>query len=305
MVSDVLNEKMCNSFELDDLFETSESKFAKERIGETKEIKICDLKEFENHPFKVIENEDMEYLKQSIQENGILMPIVVRELSPNLYEILSGHRRTKACKLLGIETIPCLVRDFNDEQSTILMVDSNLQREVILPSEKAFAYKLKLNALKKQGKRTDLTCDQVEHKLKNKKSIDIVAENSNESRNQIQRYIRLTHLEKDLLDMVDDKVLPLNVGVELSYLNEEEQIMLLVKMEELTIIPTIAQATKIKSYSPELTEKLIDSILKETKTKPLQVTFKKDKLSKYFDKGESQEEIEKTIINLLENWRSS
>lgn len=305
MMNDVLNEKMANSFSFDDFFETNESKFAKENVGESKELKLCELFEFKGHPFKVLEDDDMEELRQSIKENGVLMPIIVRKLKDNHYEILSGHRRKRACELNGLETVACLVRDFNDEQATILMVDSNLQREVILPSEKAFAYKLKLNALKKQGKRTDLTCTQVGDKLENKKSIEIVAETSSDSKNQIHRYVRLTHLEKDFLQMVDDKILPLNVGVEISYLSEDEQILLMLKMEELEIIPSIAQAVKIKGYSPELTESLIDSILTEVKVKPIQVTLKKDKLNKYFNKGESQEEIEKTIIKLLEEWKGS
>lgn len=273
-------------------------------ICEIKEIELSKLHEFKDHPFKVIEDESMELLKDSIAENGVLMPIIVREVEENYFEILSGHRRKKACELLELETIPCLVRAFDDEESTILMVDSNLQREYILPSEKAFAYKLKFDAIKKQGKRTDLTSAQVGLKLERKNSIDEIAENSTDSRNQIKRYIRLTELTTSLLDMVDAKKLPFNSGVELSYLNSNEQEKVTVTMEVLEVIPSIQQATKLKKYSTEngLTSDLIESILSETKVKPIQVTLKQDKLKEYFKDGTSKEEIENTIIDLLSKW---
>lgn len=265
-------------------------------------LPISFLFEFENHPFKVLEDEKMEETKESIAKYGVLVPIIVRPKDDDTYEIVAGHRRKKACELLGIETIPCIVRKLDDEESTIIMVDSNIQRENLLFSEKAFAYKMKLEAIKRQGKRNDLTSTQVAQKL----SVEIVADDASTSKDQIRRYIRLTELTEPLLDMVDERKLAFNVGVELSYLPYKEQEMVLDKMEYYMLSPSLAQATKLKKYHNEsgLTDVLIDSILSETTEKPVQVTFKKDKLKKYFPKEYSAEQIEEVITTLLEKWHT-
>lgn len=266
-------------------------------------LPISSLFEYENHPFKVLEDEKMEETKESIAKYGVLVPIIVRPKDDSTYEIVAGHRRKKACELLGIETIPSIVRSLDNEESTIIMVDSNIQRENLLFSEKAFAYKMKLEAIKRQGKRNDLTCVQVGHKLKAR---DIVAKDSGDSGVQVSRYIRLTELTEPLLDMLDERKLAFNVAVELSYLPYKEQEMVLDKMEYYMLSPSLAQATKLKKYSGDngLTEDLIDSILSETTEKPVQVTFKKDKLKKYFPKEYSAEQIEEVITSLLEKWHT-
>ena len=264
------------------------------------------LFEFENHPFKVLEDEKMEETKESITKYGVLVPIIVRPKDDNTYEIVAGHRRKKACELLGIENIPSIIRKLDDEESTIIMVDSNIQRENLLFSEKAFAYKMKLEAIKRQGKRNDLTCTQLAHKSDNKKSVEIVADDAGTSKDQVRRYIRLTELTEPLLDMTDERKLAFNVAVELSYLGYKEQEMVLDKMEYYMISPSLAQAAKLKKYSSDngLTEDLIDSILSEITEKPVQVTFKKDKLKKYFPKEYSAEQIEEVITSLLEKWHT-
>lgn len=266
-------------------------------------VPLENLHSFQNHPFKVLNDEKMEETKESISQRGVLVPIIARPKGDGQYEIISGHRRKYACDLLGKETIPTLVRDLDDEESTIIMVDSNIQRENLLFSEKAFAFKMKLEAIKKQGKRTDLTCDQVGHKLN--KSVEVVAEESGESQSQIKRYIRLTELTNALLDMVDDKRIAFNTGVEISYLAEDEQEMLLSKIIELDVIPSLSQATKLKKYSLEksLTIAVIEIILLENKTKPVQITLKAKELNKYFPEGFSSEKIEETIFFLLEEWK--
>ncbi|MFI3238898.1 MAG: ParB/RepB/Spo0J family partition protein [Lachnospiraceae bacterium] len=263
-------------------------------------LPISSLFEFDNHPFKVLEDEKMEETKESIAKYGVLVPIIVRSKDDNTYEIVAGHRRKKACELLGIETIPSIIRKLDDEESTIIMVDSNIQRENLLFSEKAFAYKMKLEAIKRQGKRTDLTSTQVAQKL----SVEVVADDAGTSKDQVRRYIRLTELIEPLLDMVDERKIAFNAAVELSYLPYKEQEMVLDKMEYYMLSPSLAQATKLKKYHNEsgLTDVLIDSILSETAEKPVQVTFKKDKLKKYFPKEYSAEQIEDVITTLLEKW---
>ncbi|MFV0518855.1 MAG: ParB/RepB/Spo0J family partition protein [Lachnospirales bacterium] len=266
-------------------------------------IPIEDLLDFQEHPFKVLNDEKMEETIESISERGVLMPIIARPKGSGKYEIISGHRRKYACEVLKIKTIPTIVRDLDDEESTIIMVDSNIQRENLLYSEKAFAFKMKLEAIKKQGKRTDLTSSQVGEKLT---SVEKISENTEESARTIQRYIRLTELDKTFLEMVDNKKLAFNTGVELSYLTREEQEMLLNKIKELEIIPSMQQATKIKKYSNEnsLNATVIDVILSENAEKPIQVTLKASNLNKYFPKDTTSKEIEETILKLLEEWQS-
>ncbi len=288
----------------EDLFETdSKTNVTDDDLEKIQHIAIKDLTTFNNHPFKVLDDDKMEETKESVEKYGVLVPIIVRPKDNGQYEIIAGHRRKRACELLGIETIPTLVRILDDEESVIIMVDSNIQRENLLHSEKAFAFKMKLEAIKRQGKRNDLTCDQVGHKLN--KSVEIIADEAGESQTQIKRFIRLTELTTRLIEMVDDKKLAFNTGVEISYLSKEEQEMLLSKIEELEIIPSMVQATKLKKYSSDgtLTDAVIDVILSETTEKPVQVTLKANKLNKYFPKGYSSQEIEETIIKLLEEWQ--
>ncbi len=286
----------------DDLFETSSNvTLESEKISnddnleKVVEIPISNLIKFSNHPFKVIDNDEMSDLKESIDKYGILVPLIARPKNDGTYEIIAGHRRKYACDLLGKESIPTLIRDLDDEEATIIMVDSNLQRENLLYSEKAFAFKLKLEAIKRKSGRLKNNCSQVGNN--SKRSLEIVAEEANESKNQVHRYIRLTELNSDILDMVDNKKLPFNTGVELSYLSKEEQDLLLNKIEELEVIPTMAQATKLKKYSNEetLTVAVIELILLENNQKPIQVTLKASKLNKYFSEDITKEEMEKTI----------
>lgn len=281
---------------LEDLFETSESKFIKEKVGEIRELNICDLFEFKNHPFKVLEDEKMEETIQSIEENGVLVPIIVREREQGSYEIIAGHRRTKACELLGLTKIPAMIRDLSDDEATIIMVDTNLQREEILPSEKAFAYLMKLNAKKELGKITKL----------DKRSDELVAEEVGESRNQLHRYIRLTNLEKDLLEMVDQKVLAFNTAVELSYLTDHEQLLVEVIMEEQNVIPSLNQAIKLrkKSHDISFNELFVETILNpEEKELVVKTTINCD-ISRYFTNGTSKEEMEEIVVKLLDMWRN-
>ncbi len=270
-------------------------------------ISLSELFPFQNHPFKVLDDEKMEETKESIAKYGVLMPIIARPRLDGGYELVAGHRRKRASELLGLETIPTIIRELDDDESTIIMVDSNIQRENLLFSEKAFAYKMKLDAIKSQGKRTDLTSAQLGQKLeKSKTSIEIVAEQADDSRNQIKRYIRLTELIPTLLDMVDNKKLAFNTAVELSYLSYDDQELLLEKMVDLDIIPSLSQSTKLKKYSNDgsLSEAVIDVILSETVSKPVQVTLKKEKLGKYFPQNYSSEQMEEVITTLLEAWHN-
>lgn len=270
------------------------------------QIPLENLVAFKNHPFKVLDDQKMEETKESINKYGVLVPIIARPKENGNYEIIAGHRRVHASSLLGNETIPTLIRDLDDEESTIIMVDSNIQRENLLFSEKAFAFKMKLEAIKRQAVRPKNNSTQVgQNFVKGKTSVEVVAEEAGESRNQIQRYIRLTELNLTLLEMVDNKDIPFNTGVELSYLSKEEQVMLLAKIEELDVIPTMLQASQLKKYSSEkgLTLDIIDVVLIANIQKPIQVTLKSNKLNRYFSNDTTSEEIEKIIIELLESWK--
>lgn len=272
------------------------------------QIPLENLVAFKNHPFKVLDDQKMEETKESVNKYGVLVPIIARPKENGNYEIIAGHRRVHASSLLGNETIPTLIRDLDDEESTIIMVDSNIQRENLLFSEKAFAFKMKLEAIKRQAGRPKNNSTQVgQNFVKGKTSVEVVAEEAGESRNQIQRYIRLTELNLTLLEMVDNKDIPFNTGVELSYLSKEEQVMLLAKIEELDVIPTMLQASQLKKYSSEkgLTLDIIDVVLIANIQKPIQVTLKSNKLNRYFSNDTTSEEIEKIIIDLLESWKQT
>lgn len=266
-----------------------------ENCERVQEIKLTELHSFKNHPFKVKDDERMQETVESIQKYGVLVPALARQRMDGGYEILAGHRRHRASELAGKETMPVLVRNLDDDEAVVVMVDSNLQRENLLPSEKAWAYKMKLDALNHQG----ATCGQVGHK-----SRDAVAENAPDSGRQIQRYIRLTELLPYFLQMVDDKKLPFNVAVEVSYLTTAEQEMLFAAVARLEIVPSLVQAARLKKYSQEekLSEDVIDVILSEERPEPTQVTLKNDRLQKYFPKNYSSQQMEEVILNLLEKW---
>ncbi len=268
-----------------------------------REIAVKELLAFQNHPFRVSDDEKMQDMVQSIKEYGVLNPLLVRPKGTGGYELISGHRRKHACELAGIEAVPCIVRELSDEEAVILMVDSNIQREELLFSEKAFAYKMKLEAMKKQGKRSDLTTSQLGTKSGERSDIAL-AEQVGESKNQIHRYIRLTELLQKLLDKVDSKQMPFGVGVEISYLNKEEQEILLKVMDRLAAVPNLAQAVKLKQLSKdkELNETAIELLL--SKEKPLPNTFKleRKKLDEYFPKEYTEEQKESVIYDLLQEW---
>jgi ParB family chromosome partitioning protein len=242
----------------------------------------------------------MDELVESIKDSGVLSPIIVRPHKDGGYEILSGHRRAKACELAGKENVPVIVRNLDDDMATIFLVDSNLQRENILPSEKAHAYRLKLEAMKRQGRRTDLTSTQVVQKL----SVEKIGEIAGESREKVRRYIRLTELIDPLLDMVDAKKLPLNAAVELSYLGTKAQSDIVKAIEKYEAAPSIEQSAKIRKYAKDgkVNEDVIDSIMQEQKPEKIKIIFKEDKLRKYFPKSYTQKQMEETMTKLLENW---
>lgn len=286
----------------DDIFSTEESrKEAKqERV---QEISLLDLHPFEGHPFRVVDDEDMVKTVESIKEYGVLTPAIVRPDPDGGYEIISGHRRHHASELAGKDTMPAIVRDMDDDAAIILMVDSNLQRETILPSERAFAYRMKLDAIKHQGNRADLTSRQVGEKLL---SVTKVGIDANESERQVHRYIRLTELIPELLDMVDEKKIAFNPAVELSYLAKEEQKDFLEAMDYAQATPSLSQAQRIKKLSQdgECTLDAMCEVMNEIKKGELEkVTLKSDVLRKYFPKSYTNKQMEEKIIQLLEQWQ--
>lgn len=271
-------------------------------------LPVSELKPFEEQPFKVLIDDSMNELVESIKECGILSPIIARPHKDGGYEILSGHRRAKACEIAGIKNVPVILKNLDDDTAAILLVDSNLQREHILPSEKAYAYRLKLEAMKrKAGRPSKENSAQVALDFKGKQSRDILAEQVGESKDQIRRYIRLTELIDPLLDMVDEKKLPLNAAVELSYLGSKSQSEVVKSIERNEITPSIEQASKIRRYAEDglLSSKLIDKIIREQKPEKIKITIKEDKLRKYFPEDFTPKQIEDTIIGLIENWAKS
>lgn len=283
----------------DEIFSTPDS-----ITQDIQQIPLKKLHRFKNHPFKVIDNAEMEDLVESIQNYGVMTPLIARPDSNGGYELIAGHRRKRACELAGLKEAPVIIRDFNDDEATIQMIDTNLQREKLLPSEKAFAYKMKLDAMRHQGSRTDLTSAQVGQKLTTR---DIVAAEVGESKNQVSRYIRLTELNRTLLEQVDEGKVAFNTGVELTYLTAAEQECVLSVMEKLNIIPTLEQATRLKQYSKEnkLDENVIDITLSEEKKPKAKIILPKKILQSYFPEDYSIAEIEKTIFTLLDQWKTS
>lgn len=286
---------------VDDLFATEESRADAQR-EKVQEIPLGELHPFRNHPFKVKDDAAMQDTVDSVREYGVLVPAIARPDPDGGYELIAGHRRHYASELAGKETMPVIVRDLDDDAATIIMVDSNLQREELLPSERAFAYKMKLEALKHQGARTDLTSSQVGTRLR---ADELIAQQSGESRNQIQRFIRLTELIPTLLDMVDERKIALNPAVELSYLKKEEQTLLLEAMDSEQATPSLSQAQRLKKFSQQkmLSLDVMRAVMSEEKKTDLdRVTLKNETLRKYFPKSYTPKQMEDTIIKLLEGW---
>ena len=286
---------------LDDLFKTDEGR----KTEEIKPIKISELKPYAEQPFKVIDNEEMDELVASIKENGVLSPAVARPHPEGGYEILSGHRRVRASELAGKDEVPVVVKDLDDDTAVILLVDSNLQREHILPSEKAFAYQMRLEAMKrKAGRPSQENSAQFGQNTSPVDSRKELAEQTGESSVQIQRYIRLTELIDPLLEMVDTKAMAMNAGVELSYLKPKEQVAVVEAIKSEDTCPSIEQAKKIRRFNDEgrLNPDVILSIMQEQKADKIKITLGDDKLKKYFPKGYSKKQMEDTIIKLLEKW---
>ena len=290
---------------LDDLFSTDESR-AEAQLEKVVTLNPADISDFPNHPFKVKQDEAMAEMVDSVKQYGVLVPALVRPKADGGYEMVAGHRRKCAATLAGITEMPCIVRNLTDDEATIIMVDSNLQRETILPSEKAFAYKMKLEAMKRQGQRSDLTSTPLEPKLKGSRSNEELAASSPDSRSQIQRYIRLTELIPPVLDMVDSGKIAFRPAVELSYLSKEQQQSLYDTMECEDCTPSLAQAIKMKEFNRDgkLTEEVILSIMQEEKPNQReQFKMPKERISKYFAPGTPAQKIEDTIIKALELYR--
>ncbi|MBO1304308.1 ParB/RepB/Spo0J family partition protein [Faecalibacterium sp. Marseille-Q4137] len=286
---------------LDDLFSTEENRQEEQR-EQVQQIPIDALHPFTNHPFKVLDDEAMTRTVESIAQYGVLAPLIARPRPEGGYEIISGHRRQYAAKLAGLDTLPVIVRQMSDDAAVILMVDSNLQREHILPSEKAFAYKMKLDAIKNQGARSDLTSTQVAQKL----SVEKVGDDAGVSKDTIRRFIRLTNLVPELLDMVDEKKISFNPAVELSYLDESQQRAFLEAMDGTQNAPSVSQAQQLKKMAQcgEFTyEKAFDILGQEKKSEQDTVTIKNDILRKYFPRSYTPRQMEEKIIQLLDAWQ--
>lgn len=292
---------------LDSLFTTQEQRDAAKR-DVVLDLTLDQIGDFPNHPFKVRQDDAMMEMMESVQLHGVLVPGLVRQLADGSYQMVSGHRRKLASRLAGLDTLPCIVRDLTDDEAIIVMVDSNLQREKVLPSEKAFAYRMKLEAMRRQGKRTDLTSTPVVEKLKGKDALSsaIIGKAAGDSYEQVRRYIRLTYLLPEILAMVDDSKIAFRPAVELSYLAEKEQRILYDAMGHADCTPSLAQAIKMKSFSREgkLSEAVIRSIMAEEKpNQKEQFRIPKERISKYFKPGTPARTMEDTIIKALDYYR--
>ena len=290
---------------VDDLFATEEIREDTQR-EKVQNIPLEELHPFKNHPFKVKDDAAMQDTVDSVREYGVLVPAIARPDPNGGYELIAGHRRHHASELAGKETMPVIVRDLDDDAATIIMVDSNLQREELLPSERAFAYKMKLDAMKRQaGRPMKENRDQVGHNFSGKRTVELIAENAPDSRNQIQRYIRLTELIPTLLDMVDERKIAFNPAVELSHLKKEEQTLLLEAMDSEQATPSLSQAQRLKKFSQQkmLSLDVMRAVMSEEKKTDLdRVTLKNETLRKYFPKSYTPKQMEDTIIKLLEGW---
>ena len=289
----------------DDIFSTEESRQEQQR-EQVQQIPIGELFPFKNHPFKVLDDESMQRTVESVEQYGVLSPLIARPRPEGGYEIISGHRRQHAAQLAGLDALPVIVRKMDDDAAVLLMVDSNLQRENILPSERAFAYKMKLEALKNQGARSDLTCGQFGHKLIGAKARDIVADESGDNARNVQRFIRLTSLIPELLDMVDEKKIAFNPAVELSYLDESQQRDFLEAMNDTQNAPSLSQAQRLKKLAQEghFSYDVAFAVMGEEKKDELdKVVIKNDTLRKYFPRSYTPKQMEDTIIKLLDQWQ--
>ena len=285
---------------VDDLFSTEESRETEQR-EKVMEIPLSELRPFKDHPFKVLDDERMLDTVESVKQYGVLSPALARPHPEGGYELVSGHRRHRAAELAGLDTLPTIVRNLDDDEATIIMVDSNLQRETVLPSERAWAYRMKLDAIKRQGARNDLTSTQVAQKL----SAERVGDDAGISKDQVRRFIRLTELVPTLLNMVDERKIAFNPAVELSYLKPDEQNMLLDAMDSEQATPSLSQAQRLKKFSQSgnLTRESMLAIMSEEKKSDLdRLTFTTDTLRKYFPKSYTPQQMENTIIKLLETW---
>jgi len=286
------------TYSLDDLFSSQEER-DDAKLERVKDIPLCELYPFKDHPFKIQNNEEMKHLIESIKKFGTITPALARPLPEGGYELISGHRRLAACQVLGMETMPVIIREMTDDEAVIAMVDANLQRETILPSEKAFAYKMKLDAIKHQGKASV----QVAEKLL---SVEKVADDAGESKDQVRRYIRLTHLIPELLSMVDENKIAFNPAVELSYLSHSEQLILLDAIKQNDCTPSHAQSIRLKKLSQEgtLNRDAIFEILAEQKpNQQEQYRFKREDIRRYFPKNYTDKQVYDTVIKLLEQWQ--
>lgn len=286
---------------VDDIFQTEENRADAQR-ERVQEIPLDQLKPFRNHPFKVRDDQRMLDTVDSIREYGVLVPAIARPDLEGGYELISGHRRKRGCEMAGLQTMPVIIRDLDDDAAVLVMVDSNIQREELLPSERAFAYKMKLEALKHQGARSDLTSMQVAQKL----SVQKVGDDAGVSKDQVRRFIRLTELISELLDMVDERKLAFNPAVEVSYLKQDEQRMLLEAMDAEQTTPSLSQAQRLKKFSQEgrLTEEAMSAIMSEEKKSDMdKVTLRSDTLRRYFPKSYTPKQMEQTIIKLLDVWQ--
>ena len=286
---------------VDDIFQTEENRADAQR-ERVQEIPLDQLKPFKNHPFKVRDDQRMLDTVDSIREYGVLVPAIARPDPEGGYELISGHRRKRGCEMAGLQTMPVIIRNLDDDAAVLVMVDSNIQREELLPSERAFAYKMKLEALKHQGARSDLTSMQVAQKL----SVQKVGDDAGVSKDQVRRFIRLTELISELLDMVDERKLAFNPAVEVSYLKRDEQRMLLEAMDAEQTTPSLSQAQRLKKFSQDgkLTEEAMSAIMSEEKKSEMdKVTLRSDTLHKYFPKSYTPKQMEQTIIRLLDVWQ--
>ena len=286
---------------VDDIFQTEENRADAQR-ERVQEIPLDQLKPFKNHPFKVRDDQRMLDTVDSIREYGVLVPAIARPDPEGGYELISGHRRKRGCEMAGLQTMPVIIRDLDDDAAVLVMVDSNIQREELLPSERAFAYKMKLEALKHQGARMDLTSMQVAQTL----SVQKVGDDAGVSKDQVRRFIRLTELISELLDMVDERKLAFNPAVEVSYLKRDEQRMLLEAMDAEQTTPSLSQAQRLKKFSQEgrLTEEAMSAIMSEEKKSDMdKVTLRSDTLRRYFPKSYTPKQMEQTIIKLLDVWQ--
>ena len=289
----------------DDIFSTEESRQEQQR-EQVQQIPIGELFPFKNHPFKVLDDESMQRTVESVEQYGVLSPLIARPRPEGGYEIISGHRRQHAAQLAGLDALPVIVRQMDDDAAVLLMVDSNLQRENILPSERAFAYKMKLEALKNQGARSDLTCGQFGHNLIGAKARDIVADESGDNARNVQRFIRLTNFVPELLDMVDEKKIAFNPAVELSYLDESQQRDFLEAMNDTQNAPSLSQAQRLKKLAQEghFSYDVAFAVMGEEKKDEMdKVVIKNDTLRKYFPRSYTPKQMEDTIIKLLEQWQ--